>query len=510
MATIVAVGFAVCLAQVGVAVPATLNGTFQTVLHPTGASQLDWISDAILLPIAALELTFGVLGDLFGRKKLLLGGALILLVGELISTTSTGVVQMYFGQFIAGVGSAALFPTTLAIIASGSRTHASRARMIALWAALLSLGNFIAPMLGGLTATYASWRLAFVIIAILAAIVAAVSWFFAEDSRSPEGRSLDLPGQLTVGLGLFALLYAVIEGPTAGWGSTTIIVAFVVALVLLVAFVVIETRVPSPLLRMDLFKNRAFALAAGVTVVGMFSFLGTAYAISIWMEVIQHQTAIRTAVAFILLSGLAIFLLPLTSLLMARLQARWVLTLGFLLMGIGQLLAANMSVTDTALPSLILPMGLVGVGFAFAVSSVTATVVNTVPPHLAGMAAATTSMVRDFGFALGPAVIGAVALSKAAGLFNTAVNADSSLSALRLAAEGAGPVAVNSVPPSVAISKAAPHAVTALSSGYSTGFLVVAIAALVCAVATALFLGGRTEQEQEIEMIEHGEDATVA
>ena len=113
--------------------------------------------------------------------------------------TGDEVVQMYVGQFIAGVGSAALFPATLAIIASGSRTHVSRARMIALWAALLSLGNFIAPMLGGLTATYASWRLAFIIIAIMAAIVAAVSWLFAEDSRSPEGRSLDIPGQVTVG-----------------------------------------------------------------------------------------------------------------------------------------------------------------------------------------------------------------------------------------------------------------------------------------------------------------------
>ena len=509
-ATIVAVGFAVCLAQVGVAVPATLNGTFQTVLHPTGASQLDWISDAILLPIAALELTFGVLGDLFGRKRLLVGGALILLVGELISTTSTGVVQMYFGQFIAGVGSAALFPTTLAIIASGSRTHTSRARMIALWAALLSLGNLIAPVLGGLTATYASWRLAFIIIAILAAIVAVVAWRFAEDSRSPEGRSLDIPGQITVGLGLFALLYAVIEGPTAGWGSPTIIVSFVVALVLLVAFVVIEVRVPSPLLRMDLFKNRAFALAAAVTVVGMFSFLGTAYAISIWMEVIQHQSAIRTAVAFLLISGLSVPLLPLTSFLMTRLQPRWVLSLGFLLMGIGDLLMGALSINDTALPTLIVPLGLVGIGFAFTISSVTATVVNTVPMKLAGMAAATTSMVRDFGFALGPALIGAIALSKAAGLFNAAVNADPSLSALRAAVEGAGPAAVNSVPPSVAISKAAPHAVTALSSGYSTGFLIVAIAALVCAVASALFLGGRAEQEQEIATIEHGEDAAVA
>jgi len=126
------------------------------------------------------------------------------------------------------------------------------------------------------------------------------------------------------------------------------------------------------------------------------------------------------------------------------------------------------------------------------------------------MAAATTSMVRDFGFALGPAVIGAIALSKAGGLFNTAVNADSSLSALRAAAEGAGPVAVNSVPPAVAISKAASHAVTALSSGYSTGFLIAGIAALVCAAAAALFLGGRTEQEQEIAMVEHSESVPVA
>jgi MFS family permease len=505
VATIVAVGFAVCLAQVGVAVPATLNGTFQTVLHPTGASQLDWISDAILLPIAALELTFGVLGDLFGRKKLLVGGALILLVGELISTTSTGVVQMYFGQFIAGVGSAALFPTTLAIIASGSRTHVSRARMIALWAALLSLGNLIAPVLGGLTATYASWRLAFIIIAILAAIVAVVSWVFADDSRSPEGRSLDMPGQVTVGLGLFALLYAVIEGPTAGWGSPTIIVSFVVAAVLLVAFVVIESKVASPLLRMDLFKNRAFALASAVTVFGMFTFLGTAYGISIWMEVIQHQTAIRTAVAFLLISGLSVPLLPLTSFLMTRWQPRWVLSLGFLLMGIGQILASKMTESDTGLGSIILPMGLVGIGFAFAVSSVTATVVNTVPTRLAGMAAATTSMVRDFGFALGPAVVGAIALGKAGGLFNTAISAVSSIPApLKAAMMGAGPTAVNSVPPSVAISKGAPQAVTALSSGYSTGFLVIAIVALACAVVTALFLGGRAEQQQEIDMIELG------
>ena len=510
LATIVAVGFAVCLAQIGLAVPATLNGTFQQVLHPTGASQLDWISDCTLLPIAALELTFGVLGDLFGRKRLLVGGSLLLLVGEIVSGTSSGVAQMYVGQFIAGLGSAALFPTTLAIIASGSHTHASRARMIALWAALLSTGNFIAPMLGGLTATYASWRLAFWIIVILAAIGTAFSQLFAEDSRSPEDRSLDMPGQITVGLGLFALLYAVIEGPTAGWGSPTIVVSFLLAAALLVAFVVVETKVRNPLLRMDLFRNRAFALAAAVTVVGMFSFLGTAYAISIRMEVIQHQSAIRTSVAFVLLSGLTIFLFPLTSFMMARYQPRWILTGGFLLMGVGQLLASRMPITDTALTTIVVPMGLVGIGFSFAVSSVTATVVNTVPPKLAGMAAATTSMVRDFGFAMGPAVIGAIALSKAGTLFDAAVTTDPSLASVRAEAEGAGPVTVNSVPPDVPFSKAASHAVTALDHGYSLGFLIVALAALLCAVTTALFLGGESERMAEVATVEQEGSAVTA
>jgi hypothetical protein len=110
---------------------------------------------------------------------------------------------------------------------------------------------------------------------------------------------------------------------------------------------------------------------------------------------------------------------------------------------------------------------------------------------------------------MGPAVIGAIALSKAGTLFNKAVDADSSLSAVKAPAEGAGPVVVNSVPPSEAISKAAPHAVTALDSGYSLGFLIVAIAALACAVTTALFLGGRSEQEAEIAMIEQDQDPAV-
>lgn len=122
--TLVAGLLAVCLAQIGLAIPATLNGLFQSDLNPVG-SQLTWISDAFLLPVAVLELTFGLLGDLFGRKRLLVGGASLLAVGELVSATSSGVHQLWTGQALAGLGAAALFPTSLAILAAGTTSPPS-------------------------------------------------------------------------------------------------------------------------------------------------------------------------------------------------------------------------------------------------------------------------------------------------------------------------------------------------------------------------------------------------
>jgi MFS family permease len=490
--TIVAALFAVCLAQIGLAMPATLNGTFQSVFEPT-SSQLTWISDCSLLPITVLELTCGVLGDLFGRKRLLLGGAALLALGEAISASAHVIGLMWAGQIVAGIGCAALFPTTLAMLVAGDRTPAQRARMIALWAAVLSTGNFLAPLLGGITATYFQWRWAFVIVVVLAVADAAITYFAAQDSRSPAGRSLDPLGQATVGVGLCALLFGVIQGASDGWGSPTVVGAFVLSAVCVAAFIVVELRVRNPLLRLDLFRTRNFALASVVTVIGMFAFLGTAYAVSLRMGPIQGQSSMRTAVAFLLLSGLTIFLLPLTHKLMATLEPRWVLGLGFLLMAAGDFLAGRMPITDSALPSLILPLGLVGVGFSFAVSAVTATAVETVPHSLAGMASATTSMLRDFGFTLGPAVIGAVATAKAVNGFSGSLAGSTLSAADKAQAHGilssGGPVAVLHADP-----KASGLAFHALGHAYAVGFEVCAVAALVCCLVTVLLLRRSAEQ----------------
>src|SRR5690242_17160866 len=386
--TRIATAFAVLVAQMGLAIPAVLNGLFQENLHTT-SSQLTWISDAFLVPVALLELTFGVLGDLFGRKRLLIGGSGLMVIGEVMSvlTPSPGasnhasIAVLWTGQATTGSGAAVHSPKTLAMVADSTHTVQSRARGIAIWAAALSSGGFVSPVLGGLvtkipwgSSPTASWRWAFVAVAMLALISTVVA-FAAQNSSSPEGRSLDWPGQITIAISLFALLFSVIQGATSGWSDPWVIAGWVVAVFFFVAFLGAERRAAAPLLRLDLFRSRAFSVNSLVTLIGMFAFLGTAYSTSIRLSAIQGFSPLKTAVAFVLLQGFALVLMPVTAKVIHSFNPRWALGGGFLLMAAGDLWLAALPVSEMSLGPVIAPLALVGIGFAFALSSVTAVAV---------------------------------------------------------------------------------------------------------------------------------------
>lgn len=492
LGTLIACCIAVCLGQTAIAIPSTLNGLFQTSLHPTG-SQLTWVSDASLLPVAVLELTFGAFGDLFGRKRLLIGGAALVAVGELVSASAHGMGVLLTGQALAGIGAAAIFPSSLAMVAASTADPRRRAVAFAAWAASLAGGGFVAPVIGGLVGAHASWRWALITVALLAVVSTAAN-LLARDSSSPRGRSLDPIGQATIAVGLLALLFGVIQGPSDGWGSTRVVTAFAVAVVFLALFVLAELRSKSPLLHLNLFRSRSFSVVSIATVLGMFSFLGTCYALSILLGPIQHRDPEHIAVAFLLTNGPTALLVPVTARLLHVTPPRWLLSAGFVLIAAGDLLLYPIKVTDVSLSSKALPLVLIGLGFTLAVSSATATAVNTVPPRLTGMASATTSQLRDIGFTLGPALIGAVALSRAASHFSSSLESSQLPPAVKGAAgqiaAQSGPLAVNSLPPASPPGAAAPLALHALGDGYALGFLVCAAAALAAALLSGLALRG--------------------
>ena len=493
--TLTSACIAVLVAQVANALPASLNGLFQAELHTTG-SQLTWITAAFMIAVVVFELTFGVLGDLFGRRRLQAYGAALLVVGSVVSAIAPSVQVLWVGAALNGLAAGAMFPASLALVAAVTHTPQARARGIALWAGFLSAGAAVSPLLGGVFADAASWRGSFLIVAGLAVVTVVATLLLSAESTAPEGRGLDVPGQITFAIGLIAVLYALVQGAEDGWTQPHILLALALGAVFLAAFVAVERRAATPLLHLDLFRNRAFTVASIVTVVGMFAFLGSCFSFSIWLGAVQHQSPARVGIPLLLIQAPAFVLIPVISRLLARVNARWLLTVGFALMAVGAWFASRLDVTDPSLVPMVAPALLIGVGFALSISSFTAVAMNTVPLHLAGMASATTNLLRDLGFALGPIIVGAVALSTAgnklgAALATAHLPADQAGAANGVFSAG-GPLAVNGLPPNAPGAAAHPLALAALGSGFSAAFVVCAIAALAAAALTLFGLSGRT------------------
>lgn len=535
--TLAAVVLAVCLAQIALSVPSLINGLIQQDLAPSSA-QLTWITEAFMLPVAALGLGFGVFGDLFGRKRLLVGGAALIAVGSALAilvpgtgySSDTRVTLLILAQVFGGIGAAAIFPTSLAMVAAGTHTIATRARGVAIWATALSVGGFLGPLLAGLAAKIdlgwagnANWRWAFVGVLVIAAVSVVLSLALAQNSASPEGRSVDWPGQITAALGLFALMYAVIQGSETGWGSPQIAIAFIAAAVFLVLFVFAESRAAAPLLLLSVFRNRAFAINTVVTLIGMFAFLVIMYGTSIRLTIIQGFSPLESSVAYLFFGGIGFVLLPLTSKLLERYNPRWVLCTALTLIGASGLWFAVVPTTSRSIGAIVGPLILAGVGSALAFASITAVAVNTLPNHLAGMASGVTSTFRDLGFALGPAIAGAVALGRASDELARKLAGDPALSkayeAFQASAAHApadqrpqleaavhavesGPLGANSVPASITLpdGQVVPFnplkdvAFDALSSSYSIAYVLAGVAALVAAALILVGVRGGVDQ----------------
>ncbi|MFG2968290.1 MFS transporter [Streptomyces sp. NPDC048288] len=476
--TLIACCLAVAAAQLCITVPSPINGEIQTAFGASG-SQVAWVTSAFILPTAILELNFGVVGDLFGRKRLLVLGGFVLALGELLNATSQNITMLWIGQALAGVGAAALFPSSLAVIAAATPEEKDRAKAVSIWALSISLASAVGPLSSGILATVADFRWAFVPPVVLGIAVGIAAWALVTDSKAPEGRALDWLGQISVAVGLTALLWGIIEGGDRGWSSPSIVFALTLAAVALVGFVIAEKRAVSPMFNLELLRIPSFAAAAVVALTGMFGFIGTAYVVSIRLGAVMHLSALRAGMPFVILQLIPLLLAPVLSKMLTRVEPRWLLMGGLLPMAAGQFWIAALPITTTSLAAFIGPVLLLGVGFICVVSSLTSAAVNAVPIEMTGMASGATSLVREFGQGLGPAVISTVAMSAASSaLVGKLSGADAGMEA------AAGPLAVVNAGSDSA--KAAAR--DALAHGMSLGVVICGCASLLGAVVTLLLV----------------------
>ncbi|MGD6980345.1 MFS transporter [Citricoccus zhacaiensis] len=434
-ATFVAAYSAVALAQITNSLPGALSGTFAVEFQTSGAG-LTWIAGMFLMGIVVFELSWGLLGDMFGRKKLLYIGAVVSVAGSVLVALAQSTGMMIFAQAVGGIGAGILFPISLSMIAAITPDHRARAKVIATWAGFLSLGAVISPVLAGFTAQFftvpgsapgapnefSGWRVAYLVAAALAVVVFIVA-LRAKDSAVTEVRNLDLPGQITLALGLIAILYATVTAVDAGFGSAQVMASYVVGAALLVAFVVIESRTEQPLIHLSLFKNSAYSITGIVAVTGMFAFLAICFSTSVAVSGLALAETWKVGVLFVFIQGPAFAFIPVVGWLIHHVAPRWVLTAGFTLMAASGFWLSTFALGTpeafggTPWTAFIPPLLLLGTGFALTVGSVTAVAINAVPSRQIGMASATTNLLRDLGFALGPVVGSAIAFGIGATVF---------------------------------------------------------------------------------------------
>ncbi|MFE3514823.1 MFS transporter [Streptomyces sp. NPDC059166] len=392
----------------------TVSVSLPAVQQALGAStsELSWVSDAFVLPMAAFILTAGVFGDVHGRKKVFLAGLLLTAAGAATSLGAGTVQAVWIGQALSGLGAAALLPTTLALISHAVPDFRERGKYIGIWAMCLLGALACGGLLAGTVLSHTEWRWIFVAPIPVALIAFAIAVRLLEDSRAPHGRRLDWPGQITAALAITALVYGVIEGGAGSFGETEVLLALGVAVISGLLFALVERRSASPMLDLSLFRSPGFAATTLVAMVTFMALIGFFFVLSLYFGMVQHLDTLDAAWRMLLVTGASLVVSGPAGRLMHRIPARFMITTG-LLMVTASLLFLLGAEADTSFGALSWRLVLLGIGMGLVTAPMTATAVSSVPHRLAGMAAAGNNAFRQVGGALGPAVLGALLTSRA-------------------------------------------------------------------------------------------------
>ncbi|WP_281356482.1 MFS transporter [Amycolatopsis anabasis] len=396
---------------------AMLDGTIVNVALPrigeelhASVAGLQWILDGYLLALASLILIAGSLGDRYGRRRMFVLGVIWFGVASVLCGAAVSTEMLVVTRILQGVGGALLTPGSLAILQS-SFAREDRARAIGAWSGLGGIAAAIGPLLGGLLVQVWSWRLAFLINLPLAAVCVWLARRYVPESCDGQrtGGHPDFVAAALGAVGLAGITAALVEAPARGIGDPIVLVAGVVGIAGLAAFIRVQHRSADPLVPPALFANRTFTLANALTLV-VYAALGGV----MMLMVLQLQISLGYSPTAAGLAGLPITLVMLllsgrSGALAQKIGPRVQLVVGPMLVAAGMLLLMRVGPGATYLGSVLPAVLVFGLGLATVVAPVTATVLAAAPDRYAGVASGVNNAIARSGGLLAIAVLPAVA-----------------------------------------------------------------------------------------------------
>ncbi len=396
----------------------TLDGTIVNVALPTIQRQLDtsisglqWVLDAYTLVLASLLLTAGAVGDRMGRRRVFHAGLVVFTGASLLCSVAPTLGVLIAFRMVQAAGGAMLIPSTLSIIANTFTEPRERALAIGIWGAVSGLSIALGPVLGGLLVDGIGWRSIFWVNLPIGAVAMLASARFVRESKAPKPRRVDAPGQLLVVAFLAVITYALIEGPTDGWGSPTILTLFGLSVALLAAFVSVEAHQPEPLVDLSFFRSPPFTGSSVIAIVGFVTFVGFIFLNTLYLQEVRGYSALRAGLASLPATAAIIFASPVAGAITGRRGPRSPIRVGRILMAAGSAVLMTTSPT-VAIGVLFIGYVLLGAGMGLINPPITTAAIAGMPAEQAGVASGITGAARQVGSVFGVALIGSVVTSR--------------------------------------------------------------------------------------------------
>ncbi|MFJ6667696.1 MFS transporter [Streptomyces sp. NPDC091383] len=397
-----------------------LDSTIVNIALPSAQKDLgisdgnrQWVVTAYALAFGGLLLFGGRIADKWGRRRAFLTGLIGFALASALGGLAVSGPMMFGARALQGVFGALLAPAALSLLAVMFTDARERAKAFGIYGAIAGGGGAVGLILGGFLTEYLDWRWTF-FVNVPFAVVAALGATLV--IREPEGgrnrAPLDIPGVLLSTLGLVALVYGFTRAESDGWSDTLTVSMFVASAVLLLSFVLVESRVKAPLLPLRVVRDRnrgGIYLSLGLAIIGMFGlFLFLTY----YLQIVQGYSPVKTGFAFLpMVAGMITGSTQIGARLMTRVRARFLMGPGFLVAGLGMLLLTQLEIGSSYTTLLLPAMVLLGLGMGTAFMPAMSLATTGVEPRDAGVASAMVNTSQQVGGAIGTALLNTIAAS---------------------------------------------------------------------------------------------------